>query len=346
MNEALRKEYLTGRNGFYETDSVKPITTNFDSNLETGRTDKSFMGGMTGEQLVQHTNYSNPNNNLHNNINSNVLYVQNMDTKIFIDSEYRNKVYRDSKNKPFCFVVRFKDSEQTPEPNIVSYEYNGETYSYLDYNINHKNASSTNSGIEIVFPYVFHNVNHVKINTLIMPRDIEYETKSDGSIKSIPGRKLAKTERYLVLKVKQLNTVKKLSNNPKIDNSCFVMKLDRDSGFDNEFYIPIGDKISSYQSQLQTVDRLDIQILDKKGNELYTTLDGKNHNFHIDYQKSIEELKKEIQKPKNKQEQNKIDKLEMRLISLRQITSCIDPELHITINNLNQQINNMPKYRR
>jgi len=343
MNEATRREYLTGRNGFYETDNVNPISSTFGSNAEYGRPDL-FKGGMTGEQLVGQPSYSNPSNNIHNNIGSDVMLIQNMDCKVFIDSEYRNKTYKDSRNRPFKFTVRFKNSEQTPVPNTVTLEYNGEVYSYPDYDTQNKNTSSTNSGIDIVFPYEFHNVNYVKVNTLIMPRYIEYETTKDGAIKNVVGRKLAKTQRYLVLKIEQLNTIKKISNNPKIDGRCFIMKLDRESGFNNEFYIPIGDKISAFCSSLQNIDRLDIQILNKKGDELSPTLDGKPHNFHIDYKESIEKLRRELAKPKK--DQQVIDALELRLISLRHITSCIDPELHITINNINQQINTTPKFRR
>jgi hypothetical protein len=355
MNRATRKEYLTGRNGSYETDPVKGVTPSqqvgnqemqgmpmmqgmqMHEHSNFGRTDESFRGGMTGEQLVGVPNFQNPMNTLHNNLGQSVLFEQNMDNKVFIDAEFRDTSFTDSRNQPFKFTVRFKDSEQMPNSRTVTLEYNGEVYSYKTYK---KKAA------EIVFPFVYHNVNFVIIDNLIMPSHIEYATQSDGSIKKIPGRRLARTQRYIVLKVEQLNNCKKLSNNPKIDNRCFIMKNDDTSGVNNEFYIPIHDQLTTFQSQLPTIDRLDIDICDNKGDPLYPTLDGEIVNFHEVYIESIDELEKELAKPPDEQNQNKIDRLELRLISLRQIVSCIDPELHITINNVNQQINTRVNYRR
>lgn len=355
MNRATRREYLTGRNGSYETDPVKGITPaqqvgkteirgmpamsdmKMHDFANFGRTDESFRGGMTGEQLVGLPNYVNPGLNIHNNIGPSVLFEQNMDNKIFIDSEYRDTSYTDSKNQPFKFTVRFKNSEQTPAPTIVTLKYNGEIYDYPVYE---------KRGKEIVFPFVYHNVNYVTIDNLIMPTNIEYYTREDGSIKSIHGRDLDRTERYLVLRIEQLTNCKKISNNPCIDDSSFIMKKDCDSGCNHAFYIPINDQLVAYQSQLPSIDRLDIEIRDHKGKPLFPTLDGKIINFHEYYIASIEELREELEKPKKQQNQEKIDKLELRLISLRHITDTIDPELHITINNVNPQINTQHKYRR
>lgn len=355
MNRATRREYLTGRPGSYETDPVKGITPSQQvgktemrgmpamSGLQMhdfanfGRTDESFRGGMTGEQLVGVPNYVNPGLNIHNNIGPFVLYEQNMNNKIFIDAEYRDTSYTDSKNQPFKFTVRFKNSEQTPEPDIVTLEYNGEVYDYPVYE---------KGGREIVFPFVYHNVNCVIIDNLIMPTYIEYFTREDGSIKGISGRNLDRTERYLILKIEQLTNFKKLSNNPNIGNNSFIMKKDCDSGCNHAFYIPIHDKFVTYQSQLPSIDRLDIEIRDHKGKPLFPTLDGNIINFHEYYIASIEELREELDKPRRDQDQEKIDKLELRLISLRHITDTIDPELHITINNVNPQINTQHNHRR
>lgn len=355
MNRATRKEYLTGRNGYYETDPVKGITPaqqvgnqemrgmpvmsdmKMHDHAHFGRTDESFRGGMTGEQLAVMPDYQNPGNNIHNNIGQNVLFEQNMDNKVFIDAEYRDTSYTDSKNQPFKFTVRFKSSEQMPSSNTVVLEYNDELYEYQVYE---------KGGREIVFPYVYHNVNFAIIDNLIMPNHIEYVTRDDGSIKKIPGRSLVRTERYIVLKIEQLNNCKKVSNNPFIDDRCFIMKNDDNSGVNNEFYIPIHDQLNAFQSQLPTIDRLDIEICNHKGRPLFPTLDGKIVNFHKLYIDTIEEMRTELDKPKPEQDQDKIDRLELRLISLRHIVDTIDPELHITINNVNPQINTQRKYRR
>ena len=355
MNRATRKEYLTGRPGFYETDPVKGVTPaqqvgkqemrgmpmmqnmQMHDHANFGKTDESFRGGMTGEQLAAQPNYQNPGYNIHNNIASNVLFEQNMDNKVFIDTEYRDTSFTDSKNQPFKFTVRFKNSEQMPYPEIVTLNYNGESYEYPVY---------YKGGREIVFPFVYHNVNYVVVDNLIMPNHIEYQTRDDGSIKKVPGRSIVRTERYLVLKVEQLSNQNKVSNNPKIDDRCIIMKNDDNSGVNNEFYIPIHDQYTAYQSQLPTIDRLDVEICDHKGNPLFPTLDGEIVNFHALYIKSIEELRAELNKKPDCRDQAKIDRLELRLISLRHIVDTIDPELHITINNVNPQINTHRKYRR
>lgn len=337
MNRATRKEYLTGRNGYYETDQVKGVASDINAMTGYGKTDQSFLGGMTGEQMVGSTNYHNPMNNLHNNIGTTALVTQNMDNKIFIDAEFRDTSYIDSKNQPFKFTVRFKESEAMPNTELITLDYNGNIYEYHRYK---------KGGREIVFPYVYHNVNFIIIDSLIMPTYIEYETQKDGSIVSILCREIVRTERYLVLKIEQLQDYKKVSNNPNLGDKCFIMKNDDTSGINHQFYIPIHDQITAFQSQLPTIDRLDIEICNRKGKKLIPTLDGAPHNFHRDYQDSIEELRVELNKPPECRDMEKINALEKRLLSLHNIVSCIDPEIHLTVNNVNQQINTDIKYRR
>jgi hypothetical protein len=337
MNQATRREYLTGRNGFYETDSVRGVTSNMHGNDQYGKTNESFRGGMTGEQLAGRPNYDNPMDNLHDNIGDRVILDQNMDNKIFIDAEFRDTCYTDSKNQPFKFTVRFKNSESMPNREIVVFEYNDEIYEYSKYK---------KGGREIVFPYVFHNVNFIVIDTLIMPSYIDYITFDDGSLHNIEGMSLVNTYKYIVLKVKQLNNYRKLTNNPNLDNTCFIMKNDDTAGVNNNFYEPIRDQVTSFKSDLQTVDRLDVEICDQKGKPLIPKLDNKPHNFNKDYQDSIEELKLETSKPNGYQDSVKIQKLDNRLKSLKIISHSINPEIHITINNVNPQINTNLKYRR
>lgn len=332
MNQATRKEYLTGRNGQYATDPVTGVTPNMNS---YGNTTQSFQGGMTGNVLASHPDYLNPHNTLHNNIGTIAVFEQNMDNKVFIDAEFRDTSFTDSRNQPFKFTVRFKNSESMPNTEIIILEHNGNIYEYSRYK---------KGGREIVFPHVYHNVNYVIIDNLIMPTHIAYETQPDGSIEMIEGMSLVRTEKYLVLKIEQLKTLKKVSNNPKINDSCFIMKNDDTSGVRNQFYIPIHDQVTSFHSRLENIDRLDIEICDAKGMTLESTLDGNPTNFHELYQKSIEELRGAlgIKRPAP----DMINTLENRLLSLREIVGCIDPEIHITINNVNQQINTDAKWRR
>lgn len=329
MNISTRKEYLTGNNGYYETDQVQPANNSFGQIV--GRTDGSFRGGMTGEVLVGKPNYTQE-PILHNNISPAVL-EQNMDNKVFIDAEFRDTSFTDSKTQPFKFTVRFKNSESLPITELVTLEYDGTLYSYSKY---------PKGGREIVFPYVYHNVNYVIVDALIMPTNIEYVTLENGKIVKTTTS-IINDQRYIVLKIDKLNTCKKVSNNPKIDDTCFIMRIDKCFGVNSGYYIPIHDQSTSFRSRLQTIDKLDIEICDNKGNRLYPTLDGAIHNFHKDYQESIEVFRKLITKPN---QDEKIKFMENRLMSLKDIVESIDPEIHLTINNVAQQIDTDIKYRR
>ena len=348
MNIATRKEYNTGRSGEYGTDDITGVNYSLNSNMydysQYGKVNESFLGGMTGEQLLGYPNYCNPMNNIHNNIGPDVLIEQNMNNKIFIDAEYRDTSYVDSYNQPFKFTVRFRVNETTPYPDFVSFEYNDIGYTYPVYK---------NGARDIIFPYVYHNINFIMIDNLIMPSYLEYQSFDDGSIRHVSGRNLSKTEKYLVLKIEQLNNHLKISNNPKIGDNCFIMKHDLLAGINHGFYVPIHDVVTSYESQLSSLDRLDIEICDHKGNILWPTLDGKRVNFHKLYIDTIEELRDAVEhEKKNKKNdcehknKKKIDKLELRALSLRHIVDNIDPEIHMTVNNVNQQINTRHNYRR
>lgn len=332
MNQATRKEYLTGRNGRYATDSVSGVTPNM---LTYGNTDKSFRGGMTGNVLASHPDYSNPHDTLHNNIGPVSVFEQYMDSKVFIDAEFRDTSFTDNRSQPFKFTVRFKESSSPPIPTVVSFEYNGNIFEYNRY----KRKSP-----EIILPHVFHNVKYAVIDNLIMPTHIAYQTEQNGSINKVEDMSLVRTEKYLVLRIDQFENHKKVSSNPKLDDKCFIMKNDDTSGVRNQFYIAIHDQITAFQSVLPTIDRMDIEVLDCKGNILEPTLDGEPTNFHELYQKTIEELRAvtELNNPNTEL----ADRLENRLISLREIVGCIDPEIHITINAVVQQINTDTKWRR
>jgi hypothetical protein len=335
MNWSRQKAYLTGSSGYNETDVVKGTSELADSNAFTGTPNTAggnyqhtHRGGMTGNMLLGQPNYQNTNTYLHNNINQNVLLEQTFDNKIFIDAEYKDFA---SHPEPYKFIVKFNGCDPTIEKIYVKVE--NEFYEYNKY---------IKGDTVIVINQIFKNVKYVNVNTLIMPTHIEFVTQEDGSYK-ISGKQIAKTHRYLVLKIDELRNSRKVSNKKSLGKECFIMKNDDNSGINNEYWIPIYDKISYFDSNLRNIDRLTVELCDDQGRRLCTKLDGKNFDFYADYRNTID-LVKVLQDRNTSQSRARIESLTPKLESLKMITSYVSPELHLTFNTLEPQIDTQPQF--
>jgi hypothetical protein len=321
MNWTRQKQYLTGKNGQYKTDHIRG-TGDF-SNMDVGGNyEMAHAGGMDGSVLLGKPNFINPNNNLHNNIRENVLREQSFDNRIFIDSALRSIEYYPN---PFKFDVKFDGILAKTEP--VTFYYNGESYQY---------SHHVEGDTQIVITKGFKNVKYVNMNALIMPIFIDFLTQADGSYK--PSLKCLKRFRYLILKIKELKSTKKYSNNQLIDGDGFVLVQDDTFGDSNEYWIPIYNNVSYYDSNLQNINRLSFEIYDNKGNPLVPTLDGKPHDFVTEYKKLIDRLK--TINPKD----SLIDQLLPKLNSLKCIVENIFPDVHMTFNVLDCMIDTVPNH--
>ena len=341
QNPRDQPQYLTGQMGGYPTDNVKGISelsgTNCYENKIYGNErgsdyEKSYRGGMNGSQLLLEPVYRNPRNILHNNIGENTLLRQAFDKRVFVDSMLRD--FQSNPN-PFKYRIVFKGYKAKYELiETTAKNEHGEIirFSYRKY---------LSGGQDIVFEEGLQNIRYVSINALIMPTFLTYEEREDGFI--VPkGVKLAKRYKYLILKIDGLKTDNRISNADRIADDTFIMKLDDDSGANSEYWIPIYDKTSYFESNLQNTNYLDITICDDRGEILQTRLNGKIHDFHKDYKCEHDDYYCE-----NKEDIDcgELNKLKNRLISLKEITICISSELHMIFNVLLPQINKLPDHR-
>ncbi len=362
MNRSRQFAYMTGLNGGQGIDKVKGIDELGDSNgFNDGTTSSgknhpnvtyinglnnnyrdAFQGGMYGTMYMGNPDYVNPMNNLHNNIGDRVMLEQTFDNKIFIDTTFKDY----SKHpEPFKFIVKFNSTDPTTK--IVSINIDDCTYSYSKY---------IDGETEIVFDRIFKNVKYVNVNAMILPNCIDYKTLNDGSYAPC-GKKLANAAyKYLILKIDELKNGRCFSNNQSLGKEFFIMKKDDDASHNNQIWIPIYKNIGFFDSQLKFVDRLTVEICDDKGKRLCTTLDGKNYDFFADYRKIIDMINHLKHLNTNQttnhttatiqcQRDEQINKLIPKLKSLKIITDYLAPELHLTFNTLEPQIDTKPQFR-
>jgi hypothetical protein len=338
MNISRQKAYLTGANGSYSTDPVKGIselneTNGFNGSIDSnyvGNYNKAYVGGMNGSVLLGQPNYLNNGDLMHNNVSERVLAEQVFDHRLYIDSSLRD--YSRSVD-PFKFTVKFNGTEAKTENVYVT--INDETYSYPKY---------LDGDVDVVLDRTFKNIKSVVINTLILPIHIDYKTKPDGSY-ATTGFKLAKSAfKYLILKINELTNNRCYSNNKAIGKEAFIMKMDDEICLFNHRWIPVSNNVCYPDSTLKFLDRLTVEICNDKGVRLCPTLDGKPHDFFGEYRKIINYIIS-LKTNGNEDSDKKINKVLPKLNSLKKITNCMSPELHISFNILEPQVSTLPQFR-
>lgn len=322
MNRSQQKAYLTGKNGM---DTVGGFNNSFSM---AGKYEEAHGGG--NPVFISTPDYTNPSNNLHDNIGSRVMLEQYFDNKLFIDSSIKDHTRHPD---PFKFVVKFNGIE--PKTESVYVNIDNEQYDYKIY---------VSGDTEIIFDRVFKNIRCATVNALIMPNYLTFKTDDDGSYQPT-GKKLAKTHyKYIVLKISELRNGKCYSNNPNLGRESFIMKMDTDICFNNQIWIPIHNSVGYFDSQLKNIERLTIEICNDKGERLTAKLDGKVHDFFADYKNTIDKIKS-LEKIGTREAKNKIESLTPKLKSLKEITQSLSPEVHLTFNTLESQINTLPQFR-
>ena len=344
MNTRNSSAYLTGMNGNYSSNPVRGLSEITDTNgfnssfngvLNNNTYKNAHSGGINGKTFLEKPSYENPKNMFHNNVGSNVLMEQIMSNKIFIDSSFQDH----KKNpEPFKFIVKFNGIQPYYEETGIKFTSDDDEYEF-----NYCKYGSSNIKINgdscVVIDKAFKNVKCVFIEELIMPIAICYYEDTDGSYKK--SYNLAHNKyKYLILKINELSNERFYTNNKKIGNEAFIMKADKDICKNNHLWIPICDRVCYPASNLKNIDRLTIEICDDQNNRLIPQLDGKNHDFYDDYVKTIESVRTQLE---NNQPiaPNTIKKLS----SLKEILRGLYPEIHMTIDTLDVQINTMPNYR-
>ena len=324
------------------------------SNSIAGNYNGVYNGGMYGYNMIGTPNYDNPNNTFVNNIDKSVMKQQYFDNKIFIDTTYRNT---NIDSEPFSFVVKFNGVD--PSYKEISVTIDNEIFSYKSY-IN---------GDSIVILRNFSNVRSATINALIMPINIKYtqyisdeneyyfDVLTDDdlspyySFRAVEGEELDKSlYKYLIMNINELSNGRSYSNNNAINSESFIMKKDN-SVSNRNIWIPVHGYVEYFDSRLKNIDRLTVKICDDTGELLRTYVDNKIFNFFNEYKKTIT-LAKEIISDSELEENQQYDEhearinlLKARLQSMKTIVDGIGPELHLTINTIEVQINTLPNYR-
>jgi len=317
MNRLRQKVFMTGTNGSDDVGTIGDMA----GTASNGNYNNVYQGGMEGSTFIGLPNYDNPNNVLHNNVGSRVMLEQMFDNKLFIDSSFKDY----SKNPElFKFVVKFNGTNPTTENVSISINVGGgavEQFSYSKY---------ISGDTDVVLDRTFKNIN--------------YKTADDGSYQP-DGRKLSKsTYKYIVLKINEIRNGRYHSNNPALGRESFVMKMDTDIAQNNQIWIPIHNNVGYFDSQLKKFDRLTVEICDDKGNRLCTKLDGRNFDFFAEYRKVIDQIIK-MRERRSTETEKQIEKLIPKLRSLQDIVESVSPELHLTLNTVEPQIDTKPQFR-
>lgn len=328
MNWTKQKAYLTGMNQHSKIDNVNGINPMCESSEFHNKYQDAYRGGTNGSVFLGKQNFTNPCNNLHNNINDHVLKEQYFDNKIFIDSQFKDH----SKHyDPYAFIVKLNGIEPVIEKRYI--DIDGITYDYSIY---------LEGDTHVVLPKAFKNIKCINVNALIMPQYTDYESNDDGSYKP-SNRQLARKYKYLLLKINELENHGQYSNNKYMGKECFIMKPYCESGINNEIWNPIHKTVNYFDSRLKTLNRLTVEICTDRGERLCTKLDGLNHDFHAEYRQLINKVI-ELRNNNTIGADEIIRKLVPKLDSLKEITMCINPEIHLTFNTIEPQIDTVPLF--
>jgi hypothetical protein len=327
MNISTQKAFRTGLNGSYSTDTVRGTSELSDTNGFNGSLDSTYTGRyketyMPNPVLLGQPNYQNPETTLHNNIGNNVLLESLFDNKIYIDSGIRDFTKQPD---PYRFTVKFNGTEPKTESESINIE--DETFSYTRY---------VQGDTDILINKIFRNIKSVTIDALIMPSCINFRTDEYGRIVKNDTRLGKHTYKYIILKINELTNGRCYSNNKELGKETFIMNYDTELCHNNQLWVPIRRTVAYPDSQLNIIDRLNIEVCDDTGHRLVPTLDGKNYDFFGEYYKLINKIKLSKQ----------VDEIELlRLKSLKCIISYLSPELHMTFMTREPQINTNPQYR-
>lgn len=268
-------------------------------------------------------NYENRKNTIHDNLGKEILKTRLSNNTIFIDTELRNIEYYP---EPFKFDVKFGGTMQRTEP--VAVNVRGEMFEYTRY---------IDGDVQIVIPRDFRNVNSIRIDAVIVPNCIHMISREDGAFEPEECKKISHYK-YLILRIKELKTFRKYSNNPLINDNSIILTNDSSWGDRNEYWVPLDNTIQSYGSQLLNISRLSFELYDNRGNPLRYTLDGKSFNPVSEYKRTIDQaIQLDMQ-------HRSTEHLLPYLKSLRRLLEYAYPEVHMNIETVEAELNTVPNF--
>jgi hypothetical protein len=230
------------------------------------------------ENLIERPNFANDGSLLHNNVKNKVQNEYLNEYVINIESKDRSI---DSYPNPCKFTVVFGGGGSNQIRKKVITKQNGvQVDSY-------ENISFSNETGPIINRR-FKNVKFVKLDYVILPKTFAVTQDPSGNY-SLSTNPLYMNDRYkyLILKIRELNSNRTLSTNNVIGNDGILIYQDKYLGGSENTLWRAAHGIRFFQdSRLVNINKLTISILDPFGNQLFVFNDatGKEINMKDIYE--------------------------------------------------------------
>jgi len=227
------------------------------------------MSFQPNQNVIPVDNFTNLNNLIHNNLNTNVFTESVMDTCLHVDSNDRDTA---TYSNPFKFIVSLGGAGTSSDK---VFDTTTQTYKTVNY------TGVPGPRIE----KSFRNIKYFQIDRVFFSKSIKFGRIIPDAgapavfdyipiidTKGINQGAISKKYRYLVVRIKELDNNRVCSTNTNVSDDSFIIYRDRDlGGCDAEIWVAAQPKRVYLKSALKNLDRLTIEIVDNNGNQIQNT---------------------------------------------------------------------------
>jgi hypothetical protein len=206
--------------------------------------------------LIPPHDYTNSNQLIHNNVESNLLNENYIDYIIHVDSGDRNTTVFPN---PYNFVLNFGGAG--PGKN-----------KYYD-SVGNFHKDSYTGAPDPIIDRKFRNVKTVILDKIFFPKYIGYQRVGTDPDYDYSGNvTLASKYRYVIVRIQELDNNRMYSTNNYVRDDSFVMYNDKTLGEAGVgIWLASPYKRAYLKSSLKNIDKFTIDIVDPKGNPIYPT---------------------------------------------------------------------------
>lgn len=241
---------LTQQNNYYDHNFQRSFTSN--------------------EPMIERQNFRNQNNVLHNNLHGDIQYESVKNYTIDIDSKDREiSSYLD----PFKYTVIFAP----PSRETIR---RTEWIDPLNHSLGTRSVQTTfNPTPPPNITQQFKNIKYIRVDNVILPKYSGIAYDRDSGLWILDTTKDLSKDRYVVMKIKNIDSRYNLSTNAIVESTGIKLIPDTIPPNSNFYYaIPANAEnvIKTYNiSSLGNLDRMYIEFYDSMGTQLaYTNLDS------------------------------------------------------------------------